>query len=125
MQVSASPILVHFAGHDIYYTTHGIRTVEYRCRTTQYLHPVGQKRLVGIGNRVPENAGILWVPINKNHQAGIAAAQSAQGDTACRSVRDTVAHHAARSGEQPRNLFREHREQGGLHRLLDSSPVHH
>mgnify|MGYP000402929326 CR=1 FL=1 len=59
--------------HNIYYATHGIRTVEYGCRATQYLHPVGQERLVGIGNRMSEDAGILWMPINKHHQAGIAA----------------------------------------------------
>ena len=73
VQVGANPILVHFAGHNIYYATHGIRTVEYGCRATQYLHPVGQERLVGIGNRMSEDAGILWMPINKHHQAGIAA----------------------------------------------------
>ncbi|EEB22933.1 hypothetical protein BACDOR_04581 [Phocaeicola dorei DSM 17855] len=125
MQVGPHAVLVHPAGNDIHYAAHSVRPVEYGRRTAQHLHAVGQQRLVGIGYGVSEDAGILRMSVYQHHQPGIAAAQSAQRNTARRAVRDAIAHHAARSGEQARHLLGKYRKQRGLHGLFKFVAVHY
>ena len=118
VDVGLYPLFAHPAGNDIDYPAHGVRPIEYRSRAAQYFHPFGQERLVGVGDRVTEDAGILWVAVDEYHQSARASTQSAQGYTPGSSVGNTVAHDSPRGDEEAGNLLGEYGQYRGLHALL-------
>ena len=73
---------------------------------------------------MPEQPHVLRMSVDQHHQATRAAAHAAQGNPAGSPVGDTEAHHAARGGEQTRDLLRQDGEQRGFMRLFDLHTVH-
>ena len=119
VDVGLHPLLVHAAGDDVDDTAHGIRAIEHRGRSAQYLHPLGHERLVGIGDGVSEDAGILRVAVDEHHQPARAAAQSAQRDVPGSAARYAVTHDTPRGHEESGYLLGDYRQHRGLHALLD------
>ena len=75
-------IAANRARHDIQHAAHGIRTIEHRGRSAQYLHTVGQQRLVAVRDRVAENTLILWMAVNQYKQLSCPASHAAHVDAA-------------------------------------------
>ena len=124
-QIRLHSILTHLPRDYVNHTSHGIRAVKHGSRATEHLHPVGQQRLVRVGNRMPENTGILGMSVNQHHQLRRTAAQSPQRNSPGCSVRHPIAHHTPRSDKQPRHLLCKHRQKRRLKPLLNLFPVNH
>ena len=110
MQMGVYSVFLHLPRHDVDYAAHGVRAVQHRSGAPQHFHPFGQERLVGIGYRMTENAGILWMAVNQDHQPGRSSAQSAQGDASRCPVGHAITHHPTRGDEESGNLLGQHRQ---------------
>ena len=67
MQMGVYPVFLHLPRHDVDHAAHSVRAVQHRSGAPQHFHPFGQERLVGIGYRMTENAGILRMAVNQDH----------------------------------------------------------
>ena len=105
-----------------------VRAVEYRGGAAHDLDPVGQHRLVGVGDGMAHQPHVLGMPVDEHQQSRRgasrrSAADAAQGHLPRRAARNAVAHQAASGDEQPRDLLGQRRQQRRLETLLDFLPV--
>ena len=125
VQVGFHAFLALPAGDDVDHPAHGVRAVEHRRRSAHHLDPLGEHRLVGVGDRMAEQPHVLRMPVDQHEHLGRRpSADAAQADASGRAVRDAVTHHAASRDEQPRNLFREQRKHRCLLPADDFVAVH-
>ena len=61
-------VLDHFSRHDIDYAAHGVRTVQHRSGAAHDFDPVGQHRLIGIGNGMPHQPHVLGMAVDQHQQ---------------------------------------------------------
>ena len=123
LHVGLHAVVGHLPRDDVYHASHGVRTVEYGCGPAQYLDALGRGRTVGIGYGVPHKAHILRMAVDEHHHTSRSAAQTTQRHGTRGASRDAVSHNAARGDEQTGDLFRQHGQQGGLHRPFDRLSV--
>ena len=111
VETGSHALLALPAGDDVDHPAHGVRAVEHRRWAAHHLDPLGEHRLVGVGDRMAEQPHVLRMPVDQHEHLGRRpSADAAQADASGRAVRDAVAHHAASRDEQPRNLLREQRK---------------
>ena len=58
----------HFSRHDVDHAAHGVRTVQHRSGAAHHFDPVGQHRLVGIGNGMPHQPHVLGMAVDQHQQ---------------------------------------------------------
>ena len=116
-------VILHLAGHDVDHAAHCVRAIQHGSWPPQNFHPFCQERLVSVSDGMPEQPHVLGMPVDKHHQPTGTAAHASQGNATGRPVGSAEPHDAPLCGEQPRHLFRQHRYQRRLVRLLDGLPV--
>ena len=123
MEVGFHPVLVHAARHDIDDAAHGVRAVQHRSGAAHDLDPVGQHRLVGVGDRMPHQPHVLGMSVDQHQQSRRGtSADAAQRHLSGGSARNAVSHDAASRDEQSRNLLGQRRQQRRPESLGDLLP---
>lgn len=123
MEIGFHPVLVHPARHDIDDATHGVRAVQHRSGAAHDFDPVGQHRLVGIGNGMPHQPHVLGMAVDQHQQTRCGtSADTAQRHLPGSPARNAVPHDAASRNEQSRNLLGQRRQQRRLESLDDLLP---
>ena len=115
VDVGAHAILLHLSRHDVHHAAHGIAAIDGRGRTADHLYAVGQHGLIGVGQRMTVETGILWQSVDEHEQVG-RAADASHLDSTGRSGAQSVAEDAACGDEESRHLL----AQCGQHRRLIS-----
>ena len=96
---------------DIYNSSHRIASIKKRRRSAKHLHPIGNHRLVAVGNAVTENALILRMSVDENQHLCSSGGKSANIDAARTACTYTVAHHASTGDKHARHFL----HNGGKH----------
>ena len=123
VEVGFDPVFVHPARHDVDDAAHGVRAVQYRSGAAHYLDPVGQHRLVGVGDRMPHQPHVLGMAVDQHQQSRRGgSADAAQRHLPGSPARNTVSHDTASRDEQPRDLFGQRRKQRRPESLGDLLP---
>ena len=117
VHVGLHTVFLHLARHDVYHASHGVGTIEHRCRTAQYFHLVGHQRLIHIGNGMTEDTHVLRMSVYQHHELSAAAADATEIDATRCTARHSITHHATTSDEEAGHLFRKGREDRGAIRL--------
>ena len=123
MEVGFDPVFVYLARHDIDDAAHGVRAVQHRSGAAHDLDPVGQHRLIGVGDRMPHQPHVLGMPVDQHQQPRRgASADAAQRHLPGGPARNAVSHDAASRDEQSRNPLGQRRQQRRPESLGDLLP---
>ena len=60
-------VLLHLACNDIDDTSHRIRTIKHRSRSTEHFHPFGHHTLMRIADGMPHNTHVLRMAVYQHH----------------------------------------------------------
>ena len=66
VEVGSDAVLPHLARDDVDDAAHRVGAVEHRGGAAHDLHPLGQHRLVGVGDRVPHQPHVLGVAVDQH-----------------------------------------------------------
>ena len=103
-------VFPYLTGHDVQHSTHRVRAVKHASRASQHLDPLGHQRLIAVRDRMPIDALILRMSIDKHHQLACSTRDTTQVDTTSCTRRNAIAHHRA-GGDKQSGHFTHHRRQ--------------
>jgi len=107
-------ILIQFPRDDINHSTHGIRSVKHRSRSSQHLHPFRQHGLAGICDGMSQQSRVLRNAIHQHQHARVrmTSTDSPHREHAGSPPGDPVSQHAPAGREQTGNPIVQQGQQG-------------
>ena len=98
---------------DVHNATHRIAAVKQAGRTAQHLYPIGNHRLVGVGNAVAEDALVLRVSVDEHQHLSCTGTEAANIDATRTARAHAVAHHASAGQNDSRHFLHDGRQHAG------------